>query len=658
MSDPKSPAAQPEDLDETLVPDSGDESTRRQPDPADPFRTILADHQDQHRDAHSIRYDALVRGDQIGDFLIQRLLGRGGFGAVYLARELSLDRLVAIKVVLPHGQTATAGEGRSLARLKHPNIVGVYGEAHDPTSGCALLWMQYVDGCNLASVITRLDHHSGRNWYEADLLRLINANQDSFHQSSVSAPTRGSIETVCQIGRQLAEAISHAHGCGVTHRDIKPANVLMQGDGTPLLADFNLASNESDRDHAEISGGTIAYMPPEQLARLLRQTDSFDGCRADIYSLGVVLWELAWGSRPHAEAESSLQSRGTERLNEILQLRQASTQLSDAADIGLSQTLGRALAPDPRDRYPSAGSMATALRGLAELQQARNQVQPNVRLGSFVRRHLFWIILIGGVAPHLVASWLQSEYNKIWIGTDASVFTNAFIAYNLVVYPACVGWLAWHLHRFARGYRQVVAKQPVPRSQLRRLRMRLLNLPRRFMIASAIGWFPGILLFPLLLQWFGESPTRGDWYHYSITFAIAGLIATSYSYAVVVYLVVCYGYRICWQTASRYRQRARYELSRIQTRIRKIAILAGVLPLAAAVLLLAVGLPPLHESVPTDQASVIEYVQRVHQHEMQVADLHRLVIELVVFGAAGLFVVATAFERLMRVVRALTLADR
>ena len=98
----------------------------------------------------------MVRGEQIGDFRIQRLLGRGSFGAVYLARELTLDRLVAVKVVLPEGRRSTASEGRSLAQLTHPGIVGVYGEARDRSSGCSLLWMQFVDGCNLAILIARL----------------------------------------------------------------------------------------------------------------------------------------------------------------------------------------------------------------------------------------------------------------------------------------------------------------------------------------------------------------------------------------------------------------------------------------------------------------------------------------------------------------------
>jgi hypothetical protein len=121
------------------------------------------------------------------------------------------------------------------------------------------------------------------------------------------------------------------------------------------------------------------------------------------------------------------------------------------------------------------------------------------------------------------------------------------------------------------------------------------------------------------------------------------MIATTYSYAFVLYIVVCHGYRACWQTASHYRRRARYELSGMEKRIRLVSILVGVLPLAAAVLLLAIGVPSLDVMDP--------------KHLSQMRGLHQLVIALIIAGAIGLYVVETAAARLIRVIRALTLAD-
>ena len=647
----------PDDADATFVPDDQAGSTRREEmvGRADPFATFLPA-AGPSANTRPVSYDALVRGDQIGDFRILRLLGRGGFGAVYLARELTLDRLVAVKVVLPHGQRASSGEGRNLARLKHPGIVGVFGEAHDKRSGCSLLWMQFVDGCNLASLIEQL-HQQDReeDWNELDLLRLLDPSEFQDRDRPQRA-TRSSVETVCRIGRQLAEALSHAHQSGISHRDIKPANILMQRDGTPLLADFNLADDAND-DHELESGGTIAYMPPEQFAHCLDRGEAYDACRADIYALGLVLWELATGSRPFADAESKVTSSGGRRLLDLLAIRRREFSRGEGdPPIGLSMVLRRAMAIDPEKRYPSAKGLAASLNGLSELYRARRQSPVTAGVVHFVRVHLFWIILIGGLLPHLAASAFQSMYNVIWIGTGGEAFTKAFVAYNVVVYPACVGWLAWNLYQFARGYRRVVAREPIARGEIRKLRGRLMRLPRQFMIASAVGWFPGVILFPWLLGVFGEPPSTNEWFHYGISFAIAGLIATTYSYAVVLYIVVCHGYRACWQEATHYRERARYELSGMQRRIRRVSILVGVLPLAAAVLLLSIGLPEMRPAEMIDMTRD-QLVRATEAHGIQMQQMNHLVTALIVLGAIGLYVVETAAARLIRCVAALTLAD-
>ena len=586
-----------------------------------------------------LEYDSLLRGAQIGGFLVLRLLGRGSFGAVYLAREISLDRLVALKVVLPGGKHSTSGEGRNLARLRHPNIVGVYGESEDPESGCSLLWMQYVDGLNLASVIENLYRSHPDEWCEADLMQVLSVTGLRSDRSS-RGDCRGSLETVCRIGSQLANALSHAHGSGVTHRDIKPANILMQRDATPLLADFNLSSNSHD-DRERVRGGTVAYMPPEQLAEAVGQDVSCDTKRADLYSLGVVLWELASGARPYANAESHVDSRGGQQLLDFLEVRRQPLSVSESGiPIGLSMVLCRAMSVEPGDRFPSAKAMSNALQGLTQLQRARRLAPAIDGVRQFVQRHLVWV-LVGGLLPHLAASLFQSLYNYIWIirqggSSFQEAFQKAFIAYNVVLYPACIGYLAWQLYQFARGYRRVVARQPVGRGFLRKLRGRLLRLPRQFMVVSAVGWFPGIVLFPWLLGLFGQPQNTEQWFHFGVSFLIAGLIATTYSYAFVVYIVVCLGYRACWQTATHYRQRARYELSGMERRIFWVSILAGVLPLLAAILLLAIGIP---------------------EYGAQIQALHELVIALIISGAIGSYVVQTASGRLIRVVRALTLAD-
>jgi serine/threonine protein kinase len=644
-------ATQIPDPQESLLP--RDESSTVESSPADTlprdqFATIGSS--PAAPSTPSIRYEAMVRGDRIGDFLIQRLLGRGSFGAVYLARELSLDRLVALKIVLPAGQNASPGEGRSLARLKHANIVGVYGETIDPTSGCLLLWMQFVDGCTLAGLIQRLHGDDlQQTWSEQDLLGFM---AKSPAEMEVEGESIRSMESVCRIGSALAEALDHAHSCEITHRDIKPANILMDRDGTALLADFNLAEETSACQDS--MGGTIAYMAPEQMSQLLGNASAHTvGPRSDLYSLGMVLWELTSGKRPHQRAEEALQPTGRGRWQELLRIRETDVPADHSqVPIGLAMVLRRAMMADPSQRYPSASAMATALRGLSELQRARRGAPMVAGALHLVRRNLFWIMLAGGLLPHIAASVMQSYYNWIWVpGIDKDAFKKAFITYNVVVYPACIGWLAWNLYRFGSGYRRVVEREPVPRGELRKLRGRLLRLPRQFMIAAAVGWFPGALLFPKLLDGFSQAelPPQ-DTFHLFVSFVIAGLIATTYSYAIVLYIVVCHGYRACWQTASHYRDRVRYELKGWQTRIRRLSILAGVLPLAAAALLLAIEIPTIAElPFPGDPALF-------HQETAQIANLLKLVIGLIFFGAIGLYIVEKSAARMIQAVRALTLS--
>ncbi|MCP4890295.1 MAG: serine/threonine protein kinase [Planctomycetaceae bacterium] len=609
-------------------------------DAADPFSTFVPAETRDSDSPREVKFDQLVRGDTVGAFRIQRLLGRGSFGAVYLARELTLDRLVAVKVVLPDGQQATAGEGRSLAQLRHPNIVGIFGEARDSKSGCHLLWMQFVDGCDLATVIQRLwDQRDGTDWTESDFVKNCSSDVSSTETLNRVEATRGSIELVCDVGSQLAKALDHAHGCGIVHRDIKPANILMSRDGIPMLADFNLAENATAGDSQRL-GGTLAYMPPEQIAVWLGETKRIDACRADIYSLGMVLWELVNGERPFADQEEQLTTSGQQKIIDLMNVRrEAVYRKAPGAKLGLEMILRRAMAVDPTSRFPSARALATALQGLAELQRARRDAPARKSLFLLFRNHLFWFILIGGLVPHLCASVLQIYFNNTWIEPDDEFFTKALIAYNMVVYPGCIGWLSRNLFRFASGYRRVIAREEMPRGAFRKLRRQMLRLPRQFAIVAAFGWFPGIYLFPWLLDYFGATTSAEDWTHFAMSFAIAGAIAMTYSYALVLYLVCVYGYRACWQTGTHYRERARYELRGMEKRIGRVSILVGVLPLAAAVLLLALA------------------PQAEFNNATQIARLHRLVIALIVFGGFGLYLVVIGSARLSRVVRALTLSQ-
>lgn len=208
------------------------------------------------------------------EYDIERELGRGGMGVVYLARQKSLDRRVALKVLRPCERTfgplvrRFLEEARHLARLRHPNIVSIH-EVGD-AEGEPYFTMDFIDGETLAAEIAR----------------------------GPLTPTRA-----VDVLRQVAAAVQHAHRHGVIHRDLKPGNVLLDRNGQVFVTDFGLARNLSQDSNVTQSGellGTPQYMSPEQA----RGQTSLVGEPTDIHALGLLLFEMLAG-RPAFAASSS-----------------------------------------------------------------------------------------------------------------------------------------------------------------------------------------------------------------------------------------------------------------------------------------------------------------------------------------------------------------
>jgi serine/threonine protein kinase len=206
---------------------------------------------------------------RFADLDVVRLLGQGGMGAVYEARQRKLDRRVALKVLPPElGEEPgfaerLAREARTLAKLSHQNIVGIhdFGTAGD----LHYVVMEYVDGKNLRQLLADARMQPGR---------------------------------VVEIARQVCDGLHYAHEQGVVHRDIKPENILIDATGRVRIADFGLAKLVEETKTSTLTGphdvmGTVHYMAPEQVDRA-REIDR----RADLYALGVVLYEMLTGQLP------------------------------------------------------------------------------------------------------------------------------------------------------------------------------------------------------------------------------------------------------------------------------------------------------------------------------------------------------------------------
>jgi serine/threonine-protein kinase len=265
-------------------------------------------------------------------YTVERELGRGGMGVVYLARDLRHQRAVALKVLLPEFASGSGTERfqREIlfaARLQHPHILTVLdsGKVVDEANGVTHLWftMPFVEGESLRERLDREGH-------------LV-------------------LEDALRIATETARALDYAHGQGVIHRDIKPENILLTRDGTTLVTDFGIARAAGAKDRLTQTGapiGTAAYMSPEA-------TDEVEAdARSDQYSLAVVLYEMLAGEPPFTGR--SLHAIVAKRLSDPtpnVRSRAPSTPLQvDAA-------IERAMAPHPAERFGSVGEFAKALAG-------------------------------------------------------------------------------------------------------------------------------------------------------------------------------------------------------------------------------------------------------------------------------------------------------
>ena len=271
---------------------------------------------------------------QIPGYELQKELGVGGMATVYLARQTSLDRKVAIKVMRTSLREGDDGErtekrflreGRMLARLSHKNVCGIYDIAK--VGSVAYIAMEYIEGGTLGD-------HLRRGMTAADAIGV----------------------TV-----QLASALAAAHALGIVHRDLKPANVMMRGK-VPVLTDFGIARDLSG-DRTEITGdnilGTPHYMSPEQISG-----KPIDG-RSDVYSLGAMLYELLTGTQPY---------QGDSPIAVCMQHLQAPIPQLPEQFADLQPVIDRMLAKDRDERLPDMGSVVVALRSVlmenADLRQA------------------------------------------------------------------------------------------------------------------------------------------------------------------------------------------------------------------------------------------------------------------------------------------------
>src|SRR5215472_2083171 len=333
----------------------------------------------------------LSAGSRLGPYEIVALLGAGGMGEVYRARDSRLERIVAIKV-LKTGVDAGSERGkrfvqeaRAASALNHPHIVSIFDIGDD--GGTSYLVMEYLPGQPLDRII----------------------------------PAKGlPIGEAAGYAAEIADALAAAHSAGIVHRDIKPANVMVGPEGHVKVLDFGAAkliepppgeySETRTQDSALTCEGTIvgtgAYMSPEQAAG--RAVDH----RTDIFSLGTVLHEMAAGKRPFQGNSQA------ELLNAIIHTVAPSVaERNPAVPLELEEILARALAKDPRCRYQHAGDLALDLRRLQSALETGKL--PSLRGTAHVparRRRWMLSAVVGLVLATLGAAvvWRLRQADYFW----------------------------------------------------------------------------------------------------------------------------------------------------------------------------------------------------------------------------------------------------
>lgn len=301
-------------------------------------------------------------GESFAGFSLKEKLGRGAFSYVFLARQ---DELAQRRVVLKIA-AGNSLEPQHLARLQHTNIVPIYSvhRQENLTAVC----MPYFGRRTLGDLLTVLRDApdgvaSNQNLISTFLARHDPTIQVGDRPSNVTVATQekqfevvevlkksGYVDAVVWLMQQVAAGLSHAHQRGILHRDLKPANILLTDEGLPMLLDFNLSEDVVVHGRTSLLvGGTLPYMSPEQIQAV--STGGKLGFQADIYSLGVLFYELLTGSRPFVDRqgpfEGVLQAMLADRQNTALELRTK----NPAIPCSIESVVRRCLAFDLKDRY-------------------------------------------------------------------------------------------------------------------------------------------------------------------------------------------------------------------------------------------------------------------------------------------------------------------
>ena len=364
---------------ESGEPVDRDEFIRQFPDYQQSVARLLAVH--DYLNQHGLLPDRTAEfeswpepGETVAGYRLLEGLGLGAFSRVFLASEpAAADRRIAVKV-----STEGAAEAQILGKLSHPNIVPVYTVRQDDQRRWTLICMPYKGQAALDDVIGQLfcsarqPPRSARQLLDA--IETINRFGEPVEpmQPDPLLQKFSYVEASVHLVAQLADALAYAHSKGICHRDLKPSNVLMAPDGRPMLLDFNLSQDRSAVERR--LGGTLPYMAPEQLEATVlepRPGPAVIDPRSDLFSLGVIAYELLCGEWPYGSILSDLapDEFATELQERQRRGPQPLVERNRDVDPQLSDFIQRCLAYDEDARPQTAQELATELRRCLSLRR-------------------------------------------------------------------------------------------------------------------------------------------------------------------------------------------------------------------------------------------------------------------------------------------------
>ncbi len=347
-------------------------------------------------------------GTELLGFRLLTELGHGAFGRVFLAKQGDLaGRSVVLKVSPNIGD-----EPRTLAQLQHTNIVPVYSVHR--AGPLQAVCMPFFGATTLADIVRNLEGRKSLPESGKELVSTIVARTDTVREGAIaSAPTPAMaaatavvpaeappnleflqrfsyVEAVLWIASGLADGLAHAHERGIVHRDLKPANILLTDDGQPMLLDFNLAQDTKLGNGAATAqaGGTLPFMAPEQI-EAFRADSALVDVRSDLYSLGVILFQLLTGRRPFpghvGPVKSVLEAMIRDRSVPPPSVRRWNRAVSPAVE----SIIRHCLEPDRSRRYQSARQLKEDVERQMAHQPLRHAPEPSLRerAGKWRRRH-------------------------------------------------------------------------------------------------------------------------------------------------------------------------------------------------------------------------------------------------------------------------------